>query len=232
MTDSISLEQQFSHAISKEEADKLRPLPEKQKALESELKKTQAKTIPATLSSDLSFSTNVTYGKQLDNFAEPARSFQKRDCYAIIDKYIHGKIEDKVCVVYGLRRTGKTTLLKQLLLSFNEAQKARTAYLKCTAKDTVAALNKDIAKLRDAGFAYLFIDEVTLMDDFIDSASLFSDIYAAQGIKIVLSGTDSLGFHFAIHDELYDRAVMVHTTFISYREHSRLLGHPALACML
>ena len=39
-----------------------------------------------------------------------------------------------------------------------------------------------------------FIDEVTLMPDFIDSAALFSDIYAAQGMKIVLSGTDSLGF--------------------------------------
>ena len=62
------------------------------------------------------------------------------------------------------------------------------------------------------------------MPDFIDSAALFSDIYAAMGMKIVLSGTDSLGFWFALRQELYDRAVTIHTTFIPYREHSRILG--------
>jgi len=79
-------------------------------------------------------------------------------------------------------------------------------------------------RLLEYGYENVFIDEVTLMPDFIDSASLFSDIYATQGMKIVLSGTDSLGFWFALHQELYDRAVTIHTTFIPFREHSRLLG--------
>lgn len=57
----------------------------------------------------------------------------------------------------------------------------------------------------------MLLDKVTLMRDFIDSAAL-------------LSGTDSLGFWFALRQELYDRAKMIHTTFIPYREHSRLLG--------
>ena len=43
-------------------------------------------------------------------------------------------------------------------------------------------------------------------------------------MKIVLSGTDSLGFWFALHQELYDCAITIHTTFIPFREHSRLLG--------
>lgn len=89
---------------------------------------------------------------------------------------------------------------------------------------TMAALNRDLKKLYAAGYRYVFIDEVTLINDFIDSAALLSDIYAAQGMKIVLSGTDSLGFWFAQHQELYDRAEIIHTTFIPYREHSRLLG--------
>ena len=62
------------------------------------------------------------------------------------------------------------------------------------------------------------------MEDFIDAASMFSDIFVAMGMKIVLSGTDSLGFWFAEDNELYDRVRMVHTTFISYREYVRLLG--------
>lgn len=47
----------------------------------------------------------------------------------------------------------------------------------------MAAMNRDLGKLLDLGYEYVFIDEVTLMPDFIDSAALFSDIYAAQGMK-------------------------------------------------
>ena len=68
------------------------------------------------------------------------------------------------------------------------------------------------------------IDEVTLMEDFIDGAALFSDIYAACGMKIVLSGTDSLGFLFTKSEELYDRCITLHTTFIPYREFENVLG--------
>ena len=63
-----------------------------------------------------------------------------------------------------------------------------------------------------------------LMEDFIDTASVLSDIFAGMGMKIVLSGTDSLGFWFAERDELYDRAFTLRTTFIPFREHARLLG--------
>ena len=88
----------------------------------------------------------------------------------------------------------------------------------------MAMVNRDMKKLFDAGFQYVFIDEVTLMKDFIDSAALFSDVFAAMGMKVVLSGTDSLGFWLAMDQELYDRAKPIHTTFIPYREYSRLLG--------
>ena len=217
---------QFSRAISEEEANSLKPLIERRKQLEKELKKLRfrakkSSVLPALKSG---LSTSVIFGKSLADFAEPSRNLKKRDCFSTVEEYVNGKTADKVCIVYGLRRTGKTTLLKQLALSLSDEQKSKTAYIKCGTKDTVASLNADIAKLRDGGFKYLLIDEATLMTDFIDSASLFSDVYAAQGIKIVLSGTDSLGFRFAASDELYDRAVMVHTTFIPYREHSRLLG--------
>lgn len=43
-------------------------------------------------------------------------------------------------------------------------------------------------------------------------------------MKLVLSETDSLGFWLARDNELYDRVRMVHTTFIPYREYSRILG--------
>ena len=37
----------------------------------------------------------------------------------------------------------------------------------------MAMMNRDLKKLFDAGFRYVFIDEVTLMEDFIDSLPSF-----------------------------------------------------------
>lgn len=170
------------------------------------------------------FKTNVIFGDALSDFASQGASFAKRDCFGQIRDYLYSDASDTVCLLYGLRRTGKTTLMRQLLLEMKPDEIAKTAYIKLTASDNVAGLNQDLKLLRSIGFKYIFLDEVTLLEDFIGSASLFSDVYAAQGMKFVLSGTDSLSFYFAMCDELYDRAVAVHTTWIPYREHARLLG--------
>ena len=218
--------QQFSISVSEKEAEELEKNIELRKSLEKKLKmqiKSTSKNSESALSAS-NFNTSVSFGKNLRTSIQQAARFQKRDCYATIEEYLYSETIDKACVIYGLRRTGKTTLLRQLMLSFSEENFSKTAYIKCQTSDTIANLNKDIILLQEKEFKYLFIDEVTLINDFIDSSSLFSDVFAAQGMKIVLSGTDSLGFNFAINDELYDRAVMVHTTFIPYKEHSRLLG--------
>ncbi|MFQ7682700.1 MAG: type II toxin-antitoxin system PemK/MazF family toxin [Lawsonibacter sp.] len=141
-----------------------------------------------------------------------------------LEDYLYSNESDRVCLVFGLRRTGKTTMLRQAIARMSREDLSRTVYIKARRSDTMAMMNRDLKKLFDAGFRYVFIDEVTLMRDFIDSAALFSDVFAAMGMKIILSGTDSLGFWLAMDQELYDRAKPIHTTFIPYREYSRLLG--------
>ncbi len=170
------------------------------------------------------FETNVVTGTGLIALSENVRGWKKRDCYRQLDVYLHSGGNDRVCLLFGLRRTGKTTMLRQAVLDMSPEDAERTAYIKATVLDKRAALNRDMKRLWSAGFKYVLLDEITLIPEFIDSAALFSDIYAAQGMRIVLFGTDSLGFWFALHQELYDRAEAIHTTFIPYREHSRLLG--------
>jgi hypothetical protein len=213
---------QHSVRIPDDEVEILSREIEERKSLEKELKALKGRGIDRK--SAPGYATNVSTGEPLAVFAESAAKYRKRDCYGMIRDYVYGETSDRVCVLYGLRRTGKTTLIKQIINDFDSTMFSRSAYIKCRTSDTVAALNGDMIRLRDRGFKYIFIDEVTLLSDFIDSASLFSDVYSAQGMKIVLSGTDSLGFHLAVSDELYDRAVTVHTTYIPFREHSRLLG--------
>jgi len=170
------------------------------------------------------FATNVVIGRNLDSMVDKVSRFEKRDCFWKLQKYINEEYNGKVCLIYGLRRTGKTTLLLQSIGNLSKEQQRKAAYIKAKSSNTMADINKDLKILKQLGYQYLFIDEVTLIDDFIDSAALFSDIYASMGVKIVLSGTDSLGFWFALKGELYDRAFTIHTTYIPFSEFSRLLG--------
>ena len=195
------------------------------KQLQTELQKRLATYVEGMrnlVSTD--FATNVIVGEELLKLANMVQGYGKRDCYAELQNFLKQKPDGRVCLLYGLRRTGKTTMLFQTLEDMSSEELRHTAYIKVLGSDTLAILNQDMKKLNSLGYKYVFIDEVTLMQEFIDSASLFSDVYAMQGMKIVLSGTDSLGFWIANCNELYDRARMIHTTFISFREYSRLLG--------
>lgn len=215
-----------SKYIKNEEVEEFQKKIEFRKSLQSKLSelKSSAAFIETPSIKDANFNLRIMYGKDLKDFASQTKDFHKRDCFTQIQEYLYSDTLDKVCLVYGLRRTGKTTMLRQCFYEMKEGDFKRSVYIKATVTDTMAALNKDLKQLRELGIKYVFIDEVTLISDFIDSAAILSDIYSAMGMKIVLSGTDSLGFWLAVHEELYDRAVMVHTTYIPFSEHSRLLG--------
>jgi len=167
------------------------------------------------------YHTNVVAGINLQMLIRSVAKYQKRDCFALLRQFINRDIDGKIAILYGLRRTGKTTLLFQMIAELPIEQ---TAYIKIKTTDNMSKLTKDLDALNKNGYKYIFIDEVTLMDDFIGTAALLSDIFATMGMKIVVSGTDSLGFAMANRDELYDRNVMIHTSFIPFKEYARLLG--------
>ena len=212
-----------SKYIKKNEREEIFASVERRKQLQEELREIKKLEVVDT-PVPTKFETSVVIGNRLLAMTKGVRNLKERDCFKQLQKYLNSDATDRVCLVFGLRRTGKTTMLRQAVLRMTSEQVAKTAYIKAKATDTMAAMNRDLEKLLELGYENVFIDEVTLMEDFIDSAALFSDIYATQGMKIVLSGTDSLGFWFALHQELYDRAITIHTTFIPFREHSRLLG--------
>ena len=174
-------------------------------------------------SADGGFETNVCTGADLLAFAQESAGLPTRDAFPRLEAFIRSPRASRVFVIYGLRRTGKTTMIRQSILSLEPALRAHAAYVKVGSGDTLSALNRDLKRLHAKGIDLVYIDEVTLLGNFIDSASLFSDIHAAVGMKLVLSGTDSLGFWLASREELYDRAELLHTTFIPFREHARLL---------
>lgn len=172
----------------------------------------------------LRFRCTVRIGEDLERFVKPVAKWVKRECYQQLHDYVYGDIHDRVYILYGLRRTGKTTLIRQLISEMDASMRSKTVFIQIQDSKTLDDVNQDLKVLEEKGYRYVFIDEVTLLNDFIEGAALFSDVFAASGMKIVLSGTDSLGFMFTEDEELYDRCIMCHTTFIPYREFERVLG--------
>ena len=219
--------------IPEEEASSLRPQIEERKNLEKKLRALKQKLDIAPTSvrakqprvkSTFSFTSNIRTGLDLRPFASSVKNYRKRECYSQLRDYIYGEIPDKVFILYGLRRTGKTTMIRQIFAEMDDSVLLKSAFIQVTAKDSLANINQDLKELERQGYRYVFLDEVTLMEDFIEGAALFSDVFASSGMKIVLSGTDSLGFLFTEDEQLYDRCILLHTTFIPYREFESILG--------
>ena len=169
------------------------------------------------------FKTDIKTGALLVNFCESVAKWEKRECFSALHDYIYSENNDRILILYGLRRTGKTTLVRQAIGEMPTGMRAKTAFIQLSSRLTLADVNHDLKLLEKLGYRYVFIDEVTLLSDFIEGAALFSDVFAAGGMKVILSGTDSLGFVFSEDEQLFDRCQLLHTTFIPYREFERVL---------
>ena len=202
------------------DVDNLKKEISKRKELESKLKLASNKNTNI----DTNYKTIVRRGEQLKEQISIAKDYRKRFCFKDIYEFINDKNTNKVLILYGLRRTGKTILIYQTINELADTDFDKTVYVQVQSHNTLSDLNSDLKKLEKQGYKYVFIDEVTLVNDFIDGAAIFSDIYASSGMRIVLSGTDSLGFAIAETEQLYDRSIMIHTTFISYKEFEGVLG--------
>ena len=199
----------------------------RRRELQQELKTAKALLPKASTRRSISsadYKTSVLTGEVLRQFVSRSANLKSRLCLQTIQNFLNSEADSRVLILYGLRRTGKTTLIQQAIAGLADEQFNRAAFLQIRPGDTLATVNQDMKQLQGQGYRYLFLDEVTLMEDFIEGAALFSDIYAACGMKIVLSGTDSLGFLFSADEQLYDRCELLHTTFIPYREFENVLG--------
>ena len=214
---------QHSRRIKDEELEQLSRQIERRKKLQNLIKDMDNQEVNEEKTASLLRCT-VRIGEDLEHFVKPVTKWVKRECYQQLHDYVYGDIHDRVYILYGLRRTGKTTLIRQLISEMDASMRSKTVFIQIQDSKTLDDVNQDLKVLEEKGYRYVFIDEVTLLNDFIEGAALFSDVFAASGMKIVLSGTDSLGFMFTEDEELYDRCIMCHTTFIPYREFERVLG--------
>ena len=139
-----------------------------------------------------SFITNILKDEDLISFANPVKSYKKRECFFKVHDYIYGDFNDKVLILYGLRRTGKTTIIRQIISEMTHKDLSSSAFLQVTSKNTLADVNHDLKILKRQGIKYVFLDEVTLMDDFIEGCKVMGFPHKPVCLKIV-NGSGSRG---------------------------------------
>ena len=195
------------------------------KNLMAELKTLKAELASMPEKQPLSeYRCHVVQGKELRYMVDSVRNLQKRDGYDELMDYVQGANRGVICVLYGLRGTGKTTMLLQAMANLDQAGLAQAVYMWITPARTTEDLEFDLDQLYAQGYRYVFIDEVTSIYFFQSTSAILSDVYAMQGMKIVVTGANSLKLWEALSGELYGRARVIHTTGITFREYARLLG--------
>lgn len=152
---------------------------------------------------------------------------KERSLIKQLHQYIRSANDGKVCCLYGLWKTGKTVMLLQEIVRLAAYDKC--LLLQCERGSSMRQLLSVIEAYPH--IQYIFIDEVTRLQNFTGTASVLSDRYAAAGKKVVLTGTDSLGFYIASKEELYDHIHFIHTTEIPFAEQHALLGTDRTAYM-
>lgn len=175
---------------------------------------------------DLGF--RVFLGDKLTKEISKCSGLGTRDCFKDLSAWLRdADATPNTMILFGVRRTGKTVLLYQSMQMLQDAgvPASDMAYftLRRDRIDTAELLAYIQTLIYDIGVKYIFIDEVTFLADDMSSLSALYDEFGGSGTKFVLSGTNTAGFLPVLDEYLYDRALCLSTSYISFNEFSRLM---------
>lgn len=151
---------------------------------------------------------------------------KKRKAYVEVEEYVKSNKRDtKICAIYGIRRTGKSTLMEQIAQNLSDEQKKQAWFITCNNDTDFYDVVAFITKMLEKGDKYFFIDEITSAKNFQNIGQVLSDVFVKMDdAKIVVTGKDSLGLSLVHRGMMYDRIKFIPTTYTSFSEYSTLTG--------
>ncbi|MGP8330387.1 MAG: ATP-binding protein [Methanosarcinaceae archaeon] len=152
----------------------------------------------------------------------------KRHIYSDIEKYIDRR---QVVLMWGLRRTGKTTIMFQLIqdiLAYSD--KKNILYFSFDEivfdfKEVLETYQKMVLgnSFDDAeGKIYIFLDEIQKVDDWENKIKVYYDLY--PNIKIFISGSASFSLRRKSTESLAGRIMDFHIRLLSFEEFIEMNG--------
>lgn len=171
----------------------------------------------------ISLNNVIFIGKDLEKLVtDNTATYMERYLVEKVMNFLYSSCDGKICALYGLRRTGKTVMMYHAIKRLLKDGHKNAAYITLTENHSLASVFNTLEKLVTNNIQYVFIDEITAVNGFIQSSALLADKYAKMGIHIVIAGTDSYVLQIAGQDNLYDRMVKINTTYIGYKEYEYL----------
>ena len=93
---------------------------------------------------DNHFFSSVKSGDELYDFVLPVKAYKRRECFSKLKDYVYGDSTDKVFILYGLRRTGKTTLIRQMIADMPQDMLINTAFIQVNSSIDLSKINLDL----------------------------------------------------------------------------------------
>lgn len=126
-------------------------------------------------------------------------------------------------ILIGLRRTGKTTILKQLRLEYGDDAIIISADSFPLASMTDIEFYSYLESIISAGKSVLLIDEIQIRDKWdLITKNLFDKYVANKKLKVVITGSSSLTFEG--RDTGVDRTQKVLITTLDFNEYLNISG--------
>ena len=150
----------------------------------------------------------------------------KRDIFDKVYNQVIDKKDRAVVLLHGLRRIGKTEMIKQLIKQLIDDGNATADQIGLIIVNDGSVDKGDISNTLEEmyyrGIKYVFIDEFTLAKGIMSSSQYMHDIYSMRGVKVLLTGTSSFAINMLWWKSLATRSVMINMPPVSFHEHCRL----------
>lgn len=172
----------------------------------------------------LSTSLNISIQRGNELSAKGLTELKPRNCVKDIVNFCKSNVFDRVYILYGLRRTGKTVAMKHSILELLNIGVQKNIYLITIEKETT--WNELLSILNNIKDSIVFIDEITRVKEIVNVIHILSDrLSSSNNIKFILTGTDSYVFYLANNSTLFGRAFYNHSTLLPYYEYKRITGN-------
>lgn len=162
--------------------------------------------------------------KDLYSYVKQYDIYSYRDCFECI-KLLISEPTHKLQLINGLKGTGKSTLMKQAILSLSNSDFNKAVYVEIEKDCGIEFLSilKLCKELYNDGYKYIFINGATETINFSTQAKELADTCCFYGCSIFVTGENSFAMELA-RNHLIGRSVEIKTTKISFAEWSRIVN--------
>lgn len=125
-------------------------------------------------------------------------------------------------LITGPRSTGKSSGIYQATVDFPSD---KVFFIAASSREEELTKNEVLSKLKGKDYDLIIIDEYSWLKEIEgekDSLAAYLAGKAGEGVKVIISGTDSTKIHALLNTDFIHRAEQLNTTYFSYAEYCRI----------